>query len=282
MGRVRVITDSSACVPAELVAKFGVCVLPISVFLPEDGAAGLDPSNGQGAILPEALAREELAGANHPFVTEYLQAIESPDFDAAVVITPAIEFATMYRNAALAAEFATRPVVLVDARTAAAGQALVVLAGAEAAAKGAGIEEVVRVVEEAARRVELVASLATLEPIRRSGPVPDDVLGELDPSGMRSVFRMRDGTVEPIGTAATAEETLEMIHAAYAVERARAGPNAQPSSTPTPRTWRSGSTNCLGVPTSSADSASRCRCIPGVASSVPRGFPLERHPDLRS
>ena len=213
VGPVRVITDSSACVPAELVARFGVCVLPISVFLPEDGATGTDPPDG--APVPEALAREELAGANHPFVTEYLQAIESPDFDSAVVITPAIEFATMYRNAALAAEFATRPVALIDARTAAAGQALVVLAGAEAAAEGAGMEDVVHVVEEAARRVELVASLATLEPIRRSGPVPDNVLGELEPTGVRSVFRMRDGTVEPLGTAETADEMLEMIHAAY-------------------------------------------------------------------
>ena len=215
VGPVRVITDSSACVPAELVARFGVCVLPISVFLPEDGATGSDPPDGENTPVPEALAREELAGANHPFVTEYLQAIESPDFDSAVVITPAIEFATMYRNAALAAEFATRPVALIDARTAAAGQALVVLAGAEAAAKGARMEDVVRTVEEAARRVELVASLATLEPIRRSGPVPDNVLGEVEPSGVRSVFRMRDGTVEPLGTAETADEMLEMIHAAY-------------------------------------------------------------------
>jgi DegV family protein with EDD domain len=215
MGPVRVITDSSACVPAELVARFGVCVLPISVFLPEDGATGTDPPDGEDTPVPEALAREELAGANHPFVTEYLQAIESPDFDSAVVITPAIEFATMYRNAALAAEFATRPVALIDARTAAAGQALVVLAGAEAAAKGAGMEDVVRIVEEAARRVELVASLATLEPIRRSGPVPDHVLGEVEPSGVRSVFRMRDGTVEPLGAAETDDDMLEMIHAAY-------------------------------------------------------------------
>jgi DegV family protein with EDD domain len=215
VSHVRVITDSSARVPAELIARFGLCVLPISVFLPEDGVASIDPPESEDMLLPEALAREELAGANHPFVTEYLQAIESPDFDAAVVITPAIEFATMYRNAALAAEFATRPVALVDARTAAAGQALVVLAGAEAAANGAEIEEVVRVVTEASRRVELVASLATLEPLRRSGPVPDDVLGDLDPNGVRSIFRMRDGTVEPLGTAATAEDTLETIRVAY-------------------------------------------------------------------
>ncbi len=201
--------------PAELVARFGVCVLPISVFLPEDGAPSIDPPDGEDLLLPETLAREELAGANHPFVTEYLQAIEAPGFDAAVVITPAVEFATMYRNATLAAEFAARPVVLIDARTAAAGQALVVLAGAEAAARGASIEKVVRAVEEASRHVELVASLATLEPLRRSGPVPDEVLGGGGPRGFRSVFRMRDGTVEPLGNATTAEDTLETIRAAF-------------------------------------------------------------------
>ena len=226
MGPVRVITDSSACVPAELVAKFRVCVLPISVLLPEDGGIDIDAPDGEEVLVPEALAREELAGANHPFVTEYLQAIESQDFDSAVVITPAIEFATMYRNAALAAEFAVRPVQLVDARTAAAGQALVVLAGAEAAEKGAEIEEVVGIVEEASRRVELVASLATLEPIRRSGPVPDNVLGDLEPSGVRSIFRMHDGTVEPLGTAATADEALEAIHAAYRTSTPRGAERA--------------------------------------------------------
>ena len=140
-------------------------------------ASAIDDDSG-GWELTEAIEDEELQAANHPFVTEYLAAIESPGYDAAVVVTPAIEFATMYRNAALAAELATRPTVTLDARTAAAGQALVVLAGARAAARGASLDEVVRVIEDASRRVELVASLATLGPIRRSGPLPDDVLGE--------------------------------------------------------------------------------------------------------
>jgi len=207
MKRVGVITDSSACLPAELVSKLGICVLPISVFLSEDGE--LD-----GPDLPEALATEELAGANHPFVTEYLEAIETPGFDAAVLVTPAIEFSTMYRNAALAAEFSSRPAISIDARTAAAGQALVVLAGAESAASGAEMDEVVRVIEDATRRVELVASLASLEEIRRSGPVSDDVLGAGSPS-TRSIFRMCGGSVEPLGVATTADEALAVMRDAY-------------------------------------------------------------------
>ena len=213
MVRVGVITDSSACVPAEFVSSLGISVLPISAFLTESDAG--DTGEGSGARLPDAVASEELAGASHPFVTEYLEAIENPGFDAAVIVTPAIEFAAMYRNAALAVEFATRPAVSIDARTAAAGQALVVLAGAEAAAKGAELDEVVRVIEDASRRVEIVASLSSLEEIRRSGPLPDDVLGDVELAGVRSVFRMRDGTVEPLGSVATAEEALAVLQATF-------------------------------------------------------------------
>ena len=214
MGRVGVITDSSACVPEELVAKLGICVLPISVYLTDAGAGDVE-ALADAAELPEHLAEEELAGANHPFVTEYLDAIETPGFDAAVLVTPAIEFATMYRNAGLAATLSKRPARSVDARTAAAGQALVVLAGAEAAAAGADLDEVVAVIENAARRVELVASLASLEPIRRSGPLPEGVLDAPGLEGSRSVFRMRNGVVEPIGTAATSGEALSMMQKAF-------------------------------------------------------------------
>jgi DegV family protein with EDD domain len=221
VGRVGVITDSSACIPPDLAAKLGICVLPISVYLSDAGTGDVE-SLSDVADLPEQLANEELAGANHPFVTEYLDAIETPGFDAAVLVTPAIEFATMYRNAGLAATLSQRPARSVDARTAAAGQALVVLAGAEAAAAGAELDEVVAVIEDAARRVELVASLASLEPIRRSGPLPDGVLDAPGLEGSRSVFRMRDGIVEPIGTAPTSAAALALLQEAFK-ESARDG-----------------------------------------------------------
>lgn len=214
MAGVVIVTDSSTCLPVELTDTLPIRVLPISVYLPE-GVAG--PAAAQGPIS-EAAEHAELSAANHPFVTEYLGAIEAGSTDAAVIVTPAIEFAAMFRNAALAAELAERPCATIDARTAAGGQALVVLAGAQAAACGAPLEEVVRVIEDASRRVSVVASLATLDPIRRNGPLPRDLLGEGSSSGSRSVFRMRDGTVEPIATLDTLEQTLETIAATVAAE----------------------------------------------------------------
>jgi DegV family protein with EDD domain len=210
MADVAVITDSSTCLPTDLVAEFGVHILPISA---QDGLLDATAVEQSDWRLPASVELEELEAANHPFVTEYLAAIESPGHSAAIIVTPAIEFAAMYRNAALAAELATCPVIVIDARTAAAGQALVVLAGAEAARSGADLDAVVAAIEDASRRVELVASLATLEPIRQNGPIPDDVLGIAEHDGARSVFRMHDGVVEPLGATAATEDTLERIRA---------------------------------------------------------------------
>ncbi|MDA8292366.1 MAG: DegV family protein [Actinomycetota bacterium] len=220
MGRVTVVTDSSTCLPEALAVEFSIRVLPISSYLSEEGAAA-DLGGDSPLALSEEAELEELTAANRPFVTEYLAAVEHPGCDAAVVVTPAIEFAAMYRNAALAASLANRPAVAIDARTAAAGQALVVLAGAQVAAAGGDLEAVVAAIEDATRRVELVASLASLDEIRRSGPVPEEVLGAAGSSAARSVFRMSHGTVEPLGATGGAEESLETIRDAYRASTTR-------------------------------------------------------------
>jgi DegV family protein with EDD domain len=209
MRRVGVVTDSSTCLPQSLVEELGICVVPVTVHLP--GSDKVDGSDHLASRISEAVERDQYVRSSHPFITDYLAAIEEVDAEQVVVVTPAMEFAGMYRNASLAAELAARSAVTIDSRTAAAGQALVVLSGAEAAAAGAELEEVVRVVEAASRSVDLVASLETLVPISRSRRVPAPALRAAELEGMRSVFRMRAGTVEPLGATSTTEEALRTI-----------------------------------------------------------------------
>lgn len=215
MAPVLIATDSSTCIPTRIAEALGIFVLPISVHLPNSESALIEEADGSTWELTGDLEHEELMSVNHPFVTEYLSVIETPGYESALVVTPAIEFSTMYRNAALAAELASRPTLVHDARTAAAGQALVVLATARAAASGADLDAVLRVAEDASRRVELVASLASIGPIRRSGEVPEDVLPHDENTGERSLFRMRDGSIEPLGSANSTEESLDILCNAY-------------------------------------------------------------------
>ncbi|MGH9299562.1 MAG: DegV family protein, partial [Acidimicrobiales bacterium] len=213
VGRVAVVTDSSTCLPPELVAKLGITTVPVTVHLP--GAEGVDGSDQLSKRISEAVERDQYVRSSHPFITDYLAAIEESACEEVVIVTPAMEFAGMFRNASLAGELTSRRAVVVDSRTAAAGAALVVIAGAEAAASGGRLEDVVTALESASRRVDLVATLATLDPIRRSHRVPAPVLAGTDLEGVFSLFRMRDGSVELLGEATGESDAFAAIRAAF-------------------------------------------------------------------
>ncbi|MGH9068099.1 MAG: DegV family protein [Acidimicrobiales bacterium] len=214
MPRVAVVTDSSACIPSSLAEKLRIRVLPITVHLP-----GSDHPDG-GDDLPkrvyQALQDDQPVKSSEPSLADYLGAIEEAEADAVMVVTPATEFTAMRDHATLACELAARHAVTVDSRTAATGQGLVVLEGAEAAAQGAGLDAVLRLVEAAARRVDLVASVTSLGHLRRSGRVPSASLTEPDPGGEQTMFRMRDGAVQPLAAAPSVPAALDAIQSEWA------------------------------------------------------------------
>ncbi len=208
MNRVTIISDSSTCLPAHLVRDFAITILPINAKL--DDVAYNDTDFADQSLLDEYAEQLELSGANHPFVTEYLSAIELSDTESAVIVTPAYEFAAMHRNATLAASLSEKEAFVIDSRTAAAGQALVVLQGAKAATAGASARDTLDVINEASRDVILVAALGDMEHIARASVLPPD--GLISPSdGYRSIFSMKDGKIQSLGEARSAEEALRII-----------------------------------------------------------------------
>jgi DegV family protein with EDD domain len=196
---VAVITDSSACIPAEMVDRFGIRVVPIIIQLPT-GAIRADADPAAEEVYA-ALSREDPVKSSAPSVAEYLSILDQAagEAETALVLTPATEFTVMHRNASLAADLAGLPVTVVDSRTAAAAQGLVVLEAARAAAAGAPISDVARAAEDASRRADLVAALDRLDHIKRSGRVPAAAVGLAEHLGVRPVFRLHQGTVQRLG-----------------------------------------------------------------------------------
>ena len=211
-GRVALITDSSACLPPQVTDRLGVRVLPIAIHLYSGDIHDGAPHAPE--LTYGALEAGEPVKSSAPATVEYLSAIEAADAaDAAsvVVITPAIEFTVMYRNAVLAAEMAERTVAVVDSRAAAAAHGLVVMAAAEVAAAGGTEAEVVRTAEDASRRAELVGVLDSLEFIRRSGRVPSVALELAERLGVRPVFRLDGGRVERLGVPRSSEAAIRRV-----------------------------------------------------------------------
>jgi len=182
-----------------------VRVVPIGILF-SDGTEEQDDT-----VAPERVGRAMMAQqavkSLPPSVLDYLNAVEgwSEPIDHVVILTPAAEFTVMHRMATQAAALARVPVTVIDTRTAAAAQGLVVEAAAERAAAGAGGEEVADAARQAAGAVRLVAALASLETLRGGGLLPPPSLAGTGPAGSRRLFSFAEGRVEPVGEADEAE-----------------------------------------------------------------------------
>lgn len=214
------VTDSSACLPPAERHRGFVRVLPISILV-----GGLEVSDGTIApeLVYDALARDEVVKSNPPTIVDYLTAIEDGDFDAAVVLTPAAEFTVMYRNASFAARLTNRPVEVVDTRTAAAAQGLIVIAALRAAGEGGSLADVAGAARDAVDRAELIATLSSLAWIERSGRVPATALHGSGRERRHALFRFRQGSVLPLGTIDSPATAVPSVHRAWSED---GGPDA--------------------------------------------------------
>lgn len=156
------------------------------------------PDGAAPELVHEALRRLESVKTRAPSVVDYVEAVESADGDAAVVITPSARFTAMWRNACNAVYLADRPVAVVDSHTAATGQALVVAAAQARAAAGGSLADVVAAAERASRRVRLIASLGSVGRIAESGVLPQSTLAPSPPAGRRPLFRLAGGAVDVV------------------------------------------------------------------------------------
>lgn len=203
------VTDSSACLPPTTRRRFDVRVVPIQVHIgSEEFRDGVDLD---AVTLYRALEEGVPVKSSAPTPLDYLDAIEETGADRVVVVTPATEFTWMYRNALLASELASRPVSVVDSRSATAGHGLVMLAAAEAWEAGGTFDDVVSAAEDAASRIELVGCLETLDFLRASGRVPALALGVASQLGVRPVFRFREGVAERVGLPRSEEGALARV-----------------------------------------------------------------------
>ena len=155
----------------------------------EAGDRDVDPGE-----VYERLARGEAVKSQAPPAAAYLEAIEAGDHDGVLVLTPADEFTVMAHNARLAADLATRPTVVVDTRTAAAGPRTRRACRAWPQPVRAPISSASSAVARAtAGRVELVAAMYEPSYLEHSGHIqaPAEVM----------IARFRDGQVVPLAAA---------------------------------------------------------------------------------
>ena len=201
-------TDSSSQLTPELLERFGALAVPVTVgFDGHDYLEGVDldvdgfydrlRANG----TPTITISEPSSGQ---FALAYEELAERGCDEILSIHSGLPPLGGVVNAARLAAHKSSASIRLVEAGQGGFGTGCCLWAAADAIAAGARLDEVAELADRIGPLVGHVFTVATLELVGDAG----------DPSTERPVLTMRDGRLEPIGVAGTAEQAVEVMAAA--------------------------------------------------------------------
>ena len=166
--KIRITADSTCDLSPELVRKYNIGITPLSVII--DGQVFHDGVD----VTPRDIFRASDAGKSVRTAAvntyEYREFFEEQikDYDQVVHVCISSEFSTCYSDACEASAKMDN-VFVVDSRNLSTGSGLLVLEGAEMAAKGVDGAEIARKLQERTALVDASFVVRTVEYLRRGG-----------------------------------------------------------------------------------------------------------------
>jgi DegV family protein with EDD domain len=211
--RIGFVTDSTSDIPADLAAGFGIEVVPAIVNV--DGRSyedGREISREEFYHLLPKLATPPTTSA--PSVGSFQERYEcllQAGASTVLSIHPPDRLSGIYNAARLAADSFGERVCVLDSGQLSLGLGYQVLMAAEAAARGALLDETLAIVDSVRGRVRLAALLETIEYVRRSGRVSwaRAMLGNL--LHIQPLIGLRFGIVERLGQVRTRAQGIQRL-----------------------------------------------------------------------
>jgi DegV family protein with EDD domain len=176
-GRVAVVTDTACDLPDAVLEREDVALVPLRLLIGAEtylDRVTITPGEFHRRLREEGIAARTsqpppadfrevygaLAGHGSPVVGIHVSGALSGTYSAARVAAASLRDRPGFS-----------PIEVVDSRALSVAQGLVVRAAARAAARGAGLADVVRAAEDAAARVRLLAAVPSLDSLVRGGRV---------------------------------------------------------------------------------------------------------------
>lgn len=200
MSGIRVVTDSAADLPVEILARHGVTVVPLDVRLGDSPPEEMRALTA-GQFWERAGSSGAVAETSAPSPGAFKEAFLAAARDGAegvVCVTISSDLSGTYQSAItgaaeVAAEVAVR---VVDSRTVTMGEGFLVLEAAEQAERGADLSSTVAAVESLVPKIRVLGALDSLDTLRRGGRIgsAQAFFGSL--LSIKPVIEVRNGIVE--------------------------------------------------------------------------------------
>jgi DegV family protein with EDD domain len=215
MAVVRIVTDSSCDLPADVVKQHAITVVPLSIrFGDEEFVDGRDLT--PSAFWARSAASAVLPSTAAPSPGAFEQAFRdaaAAGADGVVCINLSSKLSATIQAAETAAKALAGelPVRTVDSKSVSLGLGTICIEAAKAGARGASVDEIVALAEDMGARTKIHATLDTLENLKKGGRIgaAKALMGSI--LSVKPVIEVIDGAVEPGPKVRTRAKALQFL-----------------------------------------------------------------------
>ncbi|HUT97035.1 MAG TPA: DegV family protein [Dehalococcoidales bacterium] len=211
---VKIVTDSTADLPDELVKELGITVVPVYVRFGEEVLRDrVDISEDE---FYERLTHDPVhPNTTQPTPQDFVDVYQklSKEADGIVSIHLTTKLSGTYNSALMAKNMLEGgcPVEVIDTETLTMALGLVVIAAATAAKDGKSMDEVVAVARQASPKMHLLFLLDTLEYLKKGGRIgkAKALLGSV--LSVKPLLSVKDGELVPAGQVRTRAKGMDKL-----------------------------------------------------------------------
>lgn len=212
---VKIVTDSVCDLPPQTIKELGIITIPIQVcFGTEVYRDGIDISTEDFYKKLETSKVFPTTAVPPPaeFIKAYDQA--AAEADEIAVITLSSRLSGFYNAAKQAVELMTKKarVEVIDSQWVIMAEGFIVMKAAQAARQGAGLDEIVKLVQRNINRVATCSVFDTLEYLQRGGRISKIAAMMGNMMHIHPILGMKDGEVVSLGRRRSRAEAMDYMY----------------------------------------------------------------------
>jgi DegV family protein with EDD domain len=215
MNRIAVVTDSTCCIPDDLVQKYGINVIPLIIIWDRtryrDGV-DVKPLDFFKKLRTVTTTFPSTSSAVQGAFQELFEELRGQVNGVAAIVLgkriPTAAFDSALNAARMVPEL---KIEIVDTDITGIGMGFAVLAAAKLAASGGNLEEVAEIARSTARKTHTFWMQESLDYIRRGGRVQIPQLNEAEWQNVKPLMTLRDGKIIPFEKQPTKETAMERL-----------------------------------------------------------------------
>ncbi len=220
MSRVRIVTDSTADIPPELIDEFGIIVVPLKINFGKNvyrDGVDLTPQEFIAMLEKESVMPTTSQPSPGEFVAVYEKLIEKGDSVISIHLSGKLS-GTVQSAKTAKTMTDSRNIYVIDAKTASMGLGLIVLAAAKAAREAKSVREVLSIVKYKIERSFVVFLVDTLEYLEKGGRIgkASALLGTI--LKIKPLLTLKDGQIVPLEKVRGKNQAIERIVQIVAVK----------------------------------------------------------------